>query len=655
MWLLSTARAELHFFPSPEHVPGGYAILSHVWDKEEQAFQDLRALEKECALDGSNPRDKASDKIRRCCEVAETRGFHWIWNDTCCIDKTSSADLSEAINSMYQYYSLAGVCYAYLADVSDHSGPAGRLRAFRGSLWHKRGWTLQELLAPRLVVFMTREWTVLGTKFELSSILQDITGIPDVVLRHETQLADLSVATRMSFAAGRSTTRPEDRAYSLMGLFDVNIPTLYGEGGERAFRRLQEEIMRHSRDTTLFAWGSALAAYGIRAPPKLKHPSHNYHHSFLFASSPSDFDFQFLPNIRFEPYTLDEGSLVGMSVSLLRSFLAVACILNLLICQNEQRRDLVARVPTFSITPYGVRARIFIIQWRGLDLALLGWFKGKHRCGLILNPCDYTGDHQRQLFDISAEACTVLHGRTSIYRLIIFNQRAITPPISAEWRDVYLSHQPPSCSLGHLPLGDHKPWRATQFLELILDTPFCFSRERTRGLILRDALSVVTGKAPLLPWTGAEPLMLPVTFNGLYLISRPPDDYAICIGRCTNPALGHSSTNLGPHWMTVTLYDFACTGKHSCETDHIPIPEWPSIIWREYESGGNVPISIWAGVEQCSFNRERLIVTLTDDSNDALMSPIRPSVDSPVYPTHNDNTVVSRKPRLSIAQQLQAL
>ena len=317
MWLLSTDRAELHFFPSPEHVIGGYAILSHVWDKEEQSFQDLRALQKKCAADGSNPRDKASEKIRCCCKVAESREFRWIWNDTCCIDKTSSAELSEAISSMFRYYSLADACFAYLADVSDVSGPEGRLCAFRGSIWHKRGWTLQELLAPELVVFMTREWTVLGTKFELSAFLQDITGIPDTVLRHETKLADLCIATRMSFAARRQTTRPEDRAYSLMGLFDVNIATLYGEGGQRAFQRLQEEIMKHSHDTTLFAWGSALAGYGIDTQTKLEHRSNtHHHHNFLFASSPSDFDFQFCPNIRFEPYNRDETRLVGMHVSL---------------------------------------------------------------------------------------------------------------------------------------------------------------------------------------------------------------------------------------------------------------------------------------------------------------------------------------------------
>ena len=131
MWLLGTDRAELHYFASPENVTDGYAILSHVWDKKEQSFQELRALQEKCQADGSNPRDKASQKIRRCCEVAESHGFRWIWNDTCCIDKTSSAELSEAINSMYRYYSLAKVCFAYLSDVPSHNGDIIGKDAFR--------------------------------------------------------------------------------------------------------------------------------------------------------------------------------------------------------------------------------------------------------------------------------------------------------------------------------------------------------------------------------------------------------------------------------------------------------------------------------------------------------------------------------------------
>ena len=103
MWLLNTARAELKFFPTPESVPDGYAILSHVWDDHEQTFQDLQAIRSQCAADGTNPRDLVCDKIREFCVLAERGGCEWGWADMCCIDKTSSAGLSEAITSMYRY------------------------------------------------------------------------------------------------------------------------------------------------------------------------------------------------------------------------------------------------------------------------------------------------------------------------------------------------------------------------------------------------------------------------------------------------------------------------------------------------------------------------------------------------------------------------
>ncbi|KAM5538750.1 hypothetical protein V8D89_007472 [Ganoderma adspersum] len=585
MWLLSTDRAELHAFVSPEDVPDGYAILSHVWDQEEQSFQELRALQKECAADGSNTRDKASEKIKRCCEVAESHGFRWIWNDTCCIDKTSSAELSEAINSMYRYYSLAKVCFAYLGDVS-------RLYEFDESRWHQRGWTLQELLAPRLVVFLSRDWTVLGTKFKLASTLEQVTGIPAAVLRHEMPPADLSIAVRMGFAARRITTRLEDKAYSLMGLFDVNIPTLYGEGGERAFRRLQEEIMKHSPDTTLFAWGAALAAHKLHTPRKLEHPSHADTRSLLFASSPSDFESH--QTVRFKAYKLDETPLLNMD--------------------DDHWLDLAAHVPTFSITPYGVLAHVFIINWRGLIVALLGWLEGEHRCGLILNPCEHPIDPQHQLFDISVEVSVYVS--TTTFRLITFNDTSNTPITSAGWRDVYFAHRPPATSNFKLESSFiPDAWRTIQFLELDLDSPFCFSPERTRGLVLTGARSALLGErsGKVSSWTGAEPLVLSLEHRE----SRRCTCVTIRVGRCTNRANGFSTRDLGPHWIAIVLNakDAVPGGEHSCSTDHVSIPDRCSTTWRGYQMRGTLGESVkllYVGFEQCSFNSERLIVTLAD-------------------------------------------
>lgn len=255
MQLLSTDRAELHEFANPEAVDGGYAILSHTWGDEESTLQDIKDLERKCRAEGTNPRDYAPEKIRQSCLLAERHGYHWIWIDTCCIDKTSSAELSEAINSMFTYYSSSEVCYAYLEDVPTGDQLDATHSAFRLSRWHTRGWTLQELIAPQYVLFLSMSWELLGDKAELSTLLHEITGVPRRVLTLELDHTVPSIASRMSWASMRQTSRPEDEAYCLMGLFNVTMPTIYGEG-QRAFHRLQEEIMKQSFDTSLFAWGA---------------------------------------------------------------------------------------------------------------------------------------------------------------------------------------------------------------------------------------------------------------------------------------------------------------------------------------------------------------------------------------------------------------
>ena len=293
MWLLNTHRAELQFFPTPHSVPKGYAILSHVWDGEEESFHDIQALRAQCASTGANPRDLTSPKVRNFCLLAEQHGYDWVWIDTCCIDKSSSAELSEAINSMFRWYSLAETCYAYLADVSraTFSHDAAGARTFCQSRWHTRGWTLQELIAPDIVVFLSSEWKVLGTRVGLADLLEKITNIPVEVLRLETELSSVSIAARMSWAAKRKTTRPEDEAYCLMGIFRINMPTLYGEG-RQAFQRLQEEIMRRSTDTSLFAWGAPTERlpdllWNLQDDLSMVHG--HIEGSCLFASAPSAF------------------------------------------------------------------------------------------------------------------------------------------------------------------------------------------------------------------------------------------------------------------------------------------------------------------------------------------------------------------------------
>ncbi|RPD62207.1 HET-domain-containing protein, partial [Lentinus tigrinus ALCF2SS1-6] len=260
MRLLDTRTGDFVWVNDPSTLR--FSILSHVWSPDgEQSYQDLLRLQDdvrtERALNPELPMDtvlqRASPKIRDSCAFALANGFDLLWLDSCCIDKTSSAELSEAINSMYTWYSLSTVCYAFLHDVDTDEDPRRPHSTFRRSCWHTRGWTLQELIAPLVVVFISSTWNSLGTKTELAGVIEEVTGVDQEVLNHTISLSSVTVARRMSWAARRVTTRKEDEAYSLMGIFGVNMPAIYGEGA-LAFGRLQEEILKQVPDQTIFVW-----------------------------------------------------------------------------------------------------------------------------------------------------------------------------------------------------------------------------------------------------------------------------------------------------------------------------------------------------------------------------------------------------------------
>ncbi|PIL29179.1 hypothetical protein GSI_09228 [Ganoderma sinense ZZ0214-1] len=199
--------------------------------------------------------DYVDEHEYKACAVARANGFRYLWIDSCCIDKSSSSELSEAINSMYLWYAGAAVCYAYLADVPAEEDPHAEGSWFRDSRWFTRGWTLQELIAPSNLVFLSQDWAILGSKHTLVSLIEGVTGIDGRALLHLESLDKFSVSQRFSWASRRETTRVEDQAYSLLGLFDIHMPIVYGEG-KRAFRHLQEQIMQRIPDQSLFAWGS---------------------------------------------------------------------------------------------------------------------------------------------------------------------------------------------------------------------------------------------------------------------------------------------------------------------------------------------------------------------------------------------------------------
>jgi hypothetical protein len=230
-----------------KHATPRYAILSHTWGEGEVLFQDMQSRDRSAAK-----KKRGYKKLEDSCKRAARDGFEYIWIDTCCIDKTSSSELSEAINSMFQWYRDSTLCYAFMEDCK---GPLPYRTSSSSSdipRWYSRGWTLQELIAPKVVHFYSMGWQYLGTKDDHAAEISRVTGIDTYALGGG-DLSRISVARRMSWVANRQTTRMEDMAYSLLGIFDITMPMLYGEGS-KAFVRLQKEIMKGTDDQSLFVW-----------------------------------------------------------------------------------------------------------------------------------------------------------------------------------------------------------------------------------------------------------------------------------------------------------------------------------------------------------------------------------------------------------------
>jgi hypothetical protein len=295
MRLLDTETLQLVDFIGNELRRRRYAILSHTWGDGEILFDDVQRGKSYLLGCGKLGLSKMLSAAR----MARQNRYRYIWIDTCCIDKSSSAELSEAINSMWAWYQNSDVCYVYLSDFK-YDKPD---KLSGGERWFSRGWTLQELIAPSVVEFYNGRWVKFGTRDSLKLRLSSITGIEELVFRwhpYEKCPADppiglpgcefcrtglahmldsISIATRMTWAAYRNTTREEDVAYSMLGIFGVNMPLLYGEGQE-AFQRLQHEIVRRSTDQSIFAFAVARRCL-MNSGRHMGMPLH-----FLFAGAP---------------------------------------------------------------------------------------------------------------------------------------------------------------------------------------------------------------------------------------------------------------------------------------------------------------------------------------------------------------------------------
>lgn len=248
MRLLNSRTKEFKEFPDCPYRE--YAILSHTWSEnnaEEVVFSDMTNL--------NAARLKAGwKKIEFCCRQAIQDRIDWVWIDTCCIDKSSSAELTEAINSMFKWYRKSLRCYVYLSDASNVSSRSSSdeiMTAIQECRWFQRAWTLQELLAPFTVHFYSSSWAFIGTKATLRTIICQCSKIDETAL-YLWKPRKFCVSQIMQWAETRESTRIEDHAYSLMGLFEINMPIIYGEG-LKAFQRLQEHILKQSTDHTLLA------------------------------------------------------------------------------------------------------------------------------------------------------------------------------------------------------------------------------------------------------------------------------------------------------------------------------------------------------------------------------------------------------------------
>ncbi|KAJ3563067.1 hypothetical protein NPX13_g8332 [Xylaria arbuscula] len=279
MRLLDTRTLKLKTFDGDERPQ--YGILSHTWGDDEVLYEDVQTKSTE------EWKNKiGAGKILKAAEICAALGIVYTWIDTCCIDKSSSAELSEAINSMFEWYRSSLVCFAYLSDVllDQQQDPRDGTVPFEKSRWFTRGWT-----APSNLQFFDKSWRLLGGRSELADKIYSITYVDESILRSQDSsglvdaLTECSVHTKMVWATKRFTTRAEDRAYSLLGLFDVNMPLLYGEGGGKAFKRLQDEIIKRTSDQSILLHDLACAT--------LANSPDDFSASYQFLKSKKEYDF----------------------------------------------------------------------------------------------------------------------------------------------------------------------------------------------------------------------------------------------------------------------------------------------------------------------------------------------------------------------------
>ncbi|KAI0767171.1 hypothetical protein C8Q74DRAFT_1278579 [Fomes fomentarius] len=386
------------------------------------------------------------------------------------------------------------------------------------------------------------EWTVLGTKCDLADLLASVTHIPAAVLRLEQEHTDICIAARMSWASSRETTRPEDEAYCLMGIFDVNMPILYGEG-RQAFRRLQEGIMKKTVDTSLFVWGSTWLE---PAPPDAASSSHDHvdDASYLLAPAPSAFRecHSVVLTTPRAPHRKNKNAIVR--------------------CIDRFNRRLststaLTGLPTFNPSSFGVLTRIPVIEICGLVIALLFCRSGEgHQLGLLLHPCSdfpypapgrplfHTGFIPISASSLPSRLITV--GKT-LDDLQIGGKR-----VTARWREVYLTYQPPPQMSKHI------------LMNRSIETCFRIPPLLVEELSSHGWETSLRGFFGDPKWTGNPPASMTLV-NTQWRRCR----FVVWLGTC--------AATPNSHWANVVPLDRTpgnspitkSPGEHDCSTDHI--------------------------------------------------------------------------------------
>jgi len=263
-----------------------YVMLSHRWQRKEPLLHDIQDKN----VYDLDPVD-GFVKLQSFCNAARDKGYRWAWSDTCCIDKNNNVEVQESVNSMFDWYRHSALTIVHLSDVLPSSKPG----ALTNSVWNRRGWTFQEFLAPKIVLFYQNNWTpylndLSPNHKESIAIMQELeyaTGIdPQALISFRPGMR--GAREKLHWASMRITTLQEDVAYSLFGIFGVHLPVIYGEKKQNALGRLLQEIVARSGDISALDWVGKPSEFNSCLPAEIS----SYGAPPYTLPSPSDHEIQ---------------------------------------------------------------------------------------------------------------------------------------------------------------------------------------------------------------------------------------------------------------------------------------------------------------------------------------------------------------------------